>query len=899
MIKKRHIKNTGIIMGITILSCIISAASNTKVLAGSSAPDILNNNSTIYSNGLFNPSFRQTEKKEETTTPLPSSLPEETAQTDTAIKETITSSSVISVTENDITIKWDAMPEAEGYELNISYSNVNYTIETNDTTFKIPSLSTATICSYQIRYYKTILGVKTYSPMSGIFLASTTTSKVSGVSVTDRTASAPDTATIDITWDTMNDAIYKVYYKPSSESKYILSGETSLNTYTVEGLNASEKYDIYVQAYCLTEENTGEASEIISTYTCPSSVASFKIISEESHSISLSWDANPTGTSYYIYRSINDSEYELYKVSTETTLSETELNAGTVYSYKICSYLDKTNLMSPASGPLRAVTTPYVTTGLVLSGNTAESIQLSWDYNETATGYIVYRRKGSGDFEYLASTTNTSYTDTGLDSGKNYRYKIQTYADTEEHTSEFSDVQKTSTLPAQAELKGKAGYGKLRLSWKAVSGAAGYYIYQQTGDNYILINTIENPKSVSIVYENLTAGETYNYKVYAYRNAFDTEFVSEESVISVTPRVTKGTTTTPSYYKTKKALINSDAWKNIPIVKKSANYNKSYTIPGIRSTNVNGFESTSMCPQGLTFAENYLLISAYDTYNEENSVIYVMDKTSKELLTVIVLPNKTHAGGITYDGENIWITNGQKICTIDFKEVDAAAQENNIFKNINFTGIYNLGHKASFLAWYKNQIWTGNFEYTQNGKLRSYSITKTTNNEQNTTETDNEINTADPVNTEPPEDTLQTGITEDNTETTEDTNTTDSTNNNNDNSDNIDNSSIGNITLTLTQQSCVTIPPAVQGITFSGNKLILSRAYGYINELNVYKPSNTGKTNMKTGKSVKTVKMPALNEEIAILGNYIYVNFESAVPGSKALNHMDRVLAIKLKAVLK
>lgn len=899
MIKKRHIKNTGIIMGITILSCIISAASNTKVLAGSSAPDILNNNSTIYSNGLFNPSFRQTEKKEETTTPLPSSLPEETAQTDTAIKETITSSSVISVTENDITIKWDAMPEAEGYELNISYSNVNYTIETNDTTFKIPSLSTATICSYQIRYYKTILGVKTYSPMSGIFLASTTTSKVSGVSVTDRTASAPDTATIDITWDTMNDAIYKVYYKPSSESKYILSGETSLNTYTVEGLNASEKYDIYVQAYCLTEENTGEASEIISTYTCPSSVASFKIISEESHSISLSWDANPTGTSYYIYRSINDSEYELYKVSTETTLSETELNAGTVYSYKICSYLDKTNLMSPASGPLRAVTTPYVTTGLVLSGNTAESIQLSWDYNETATGYIVYRRKGSGDFEYLASTTNTSYTDTGLDSGKNYRYKIQTYADTEEHTSEFSDVQKTSTLPAQAELKGKAGYGKLRLSWKAVSGAAGYYIYQQTGDNYILINTIENPKSVSIVYENLTAGETYNYKVYAYRNAFDTEFVSEESVISVTPRVTKGTTTTPSYYKTKKALINSDAWKNIPIVKKSANYNKSYTIPGIRSTNVNGFESTSMCPQGLTFAENYLLISAYDTYNEENSVIYVMDKTSKELLTVIVLPNKTHAGGITYDGENIWITNGQKICTIDFKEVDAAAQENNIFKNINFTGIYNLGHKASFLAWYKNQIWTGNFEYTQNGKLRSYSITKTTNNEQNTTETGNEINTADPVNTEPPEDTLQTGITEDNTEATEDTNTTDSTNNNNDNSDNIDNSSIGNITLTLTQQSCVTIPPAVQGITFSGNKLILSRAYGYINELNVYKPSNTGKTNMKTGKSVKTVKMPALNEEIAILGNYIYVNFESAVPGSKALNHMDRVLAIKLKAVLK
>ena len=63
-------------------------------------------------------------------------MPEETAKPDTTIKETITSSSVMYATENDITIKWDAMPEAEGYELNISYSNVNYTIETSDTTFK-------------------------------------------------------------------------------------------------------------------------------------------------------------------------------------------------------------------------------------------------------------------------------------------------------------------------------------------------------------------------------------------------------------------------------------------------------------------------------------------------------------------------------------------------------------------------------------------------------------------------------------------------------------------------------------------------------------------------------------------------------------------------------------------
>ena len=103
----------------------------------------------------------------------------------------------------------------------------------------------------------------------------------------------------------------------------------------------------------------------------------------------------------------------------------------------------------------------------------------------------------------------------------------------------------------------------------------------------------------------------------------------------------------------------------------------------------------------------------------------------------------------------------------------------------------------------------------------------------------------------------------------------------------------------LVQKSLVTIPPAVQGVTFAKGKLILSRAFGLTNELNIYSPKNTGKSNMQLGKRVKTVIMPALNEEIAVSGNYLYVNFESAIPNSKALNHMDRVRAIKLSAILK
>lgn len=91
----------------------------------------------------------------------------------------------------------------------------------------------------------------------------------------------------------MNNASYKVYYKKASEGVYSLSGITTLNAYTIEGLNASERYDIYIQAYCLNEENTGEASDALSVYTCPAAVSGFKIVKEESHEVGLSWDEKP------------------------------------------------------------------------------------------------------------------------------------------------------------------------------------------------------------------------------------------------------------------------------------------------------------------------------------------------------------------------------------------------------------------------------------------------------------------------------------------------------------------------------------------------------------------------------------------------------------------------------
>ena len=68
----------------------------------------------------------------------------------------------------------------------------------------------------------------------------------------------------------------------------------------------------------------------------------------------------------------------------------------------------------------------------------------------------------------------------------------------------------------------------------------------------------------------------------------------------------------------------------------------------------------------------------------------------------------------------------------------------------------------------------------------------------------------------------------------------------------------------------------------------------------MYKPklSKLAKGTVTLGAVKKTIDMPTMNEEIAIDGGYLYVNFESAA-FSTAVKRMDRICAFTVKSILK
>jgi fibronectin type 3 domain-containing protein len=150
------------------------------------------------------------------------------------------------------------------------------------------------------------------------------------------------------------------------------------------------------------------------------------------------------------------------------------------------------------------------------------SIKLSWAAISGATCYKIFRStSATGAFTLIKTTTATSYTNTGLITGKTYYYWVRaskTIDDCETYGA-FSQVSAKPIpgTPASFNIV-SAGNNSVNLAWNAVAGASGYQVYRATSatGTYSLIHT-NGPTTTSYQNCSLTKGTTYWYKVRAYR----------------------------------------------------------------------------------------------------------------------------------------------------------------------------------------------------------------------------------------------------------------------------------------------------------------------------------------------------------------------------------------------
>lgn len=164
-----------------------------------------------------------------------------------------------------------------------------------------------------------------------------------------------------------------------------------------------------------------------------------------------------------------------------------------------------------------------------------------------------------------------------------------------------------------------------------------------------------------------------------------------------------------------------------------------YTIPGLIQTatliakgDEKGEVETAedMTPQGLTFVEDYVVISAYSKSLQYNSVLWLLDKQSGEFVKTIVLPTTSHVGGMAYDPirQRLWVTTTDEQTASQISALDLVTLNQDDFSQteeaITFDFKMDLGEieKSSYMTYHENALFVGYFDKEEQGHVGYYQL---------------------------------------------------------------------------------------------------------------------------------------------------------------------------------
>lgn len=560
-------------------------------------------------------------------------------------------------------------------------------------------------------------------------------------------------------------------------------------------------------------------------------------------SVTVKWNEVKEAEKYEIYVSEEvEGEYELLETTDQTQYTIGDMVRGKILYVKVRAVSG--DLSGADSVILAVAPVPDQVRGVRSIQNVKTKITLQWDAAEGATGYAVYYRPSTGK-QYIRAgvTEGLSFQITGLTSAKEYYFIVYAYAVDADNMGEGSDEVMYGTAPALPKItKVKGGDKRVKVYWSKGTGAQLFRIYVSTkSDSGFALKAVVGTGDYMIRgIDGLKQKTTYYVKVQAVRTVSGIEMVSESTVSSAVTKKASATSTKAKKYTTKAKFKKSPAYKKYKTVKKKVVYGKSFILPGLRNTNVGGFDATRMVPQSITFAGNYMLVSAYDYTKKQESVIYIVNKNTRKYITTIVLPHTGHVGGITYDGTNIWITYGKNVQSFRYALITNAAVSGKTYIELyTLLNTCKLSDTASYVTYYKGKLWAGAY----NEKTKKYMYGYTIQN--------------------------KTGVP----------------------------------TLVQTNRILMPNRTQGVAFT-SGGKMLVSRSCqtkkgksGFISRLDVYKPTwNLSKKTIKKNKRKKIVQLPPMNEGIAISGSYTYIIFESAA-FSECKAPVDRVMAFKTSKI--
>lgn len=202
------------------------------------------------------------------------------------------------------------------------------------------------------------------------------------------------------------------------------------------------------------------------------------------------------------------------------------LEDASTYASKMVNSTEKTELTSRISLVDNRIRNNYYIKPTTPSNFKAvgagyNSAKISWNTVSDASGYEILRASSKdGVYSSIKTTTSTSYTNSGLVTGKTYYYKVKAYKDVNNEKIYSNETVADGALPIPSTPTNFKAYkvssSSIKVSWNAVSGASGYRIYRATSKTGTYTR-IKTTSTTSYTNTGLTRGKTYYYKVRAFR----------------------------------------------------------------------------------------------------------------------------------------------------------------------------------------------------------------------------------------------------------------------------------------------------------------------------------------------------------------------------------------------
>ena len=430
----------------------------------------------------------------------------------------------VSNTIASLTLKWNAVTDATGYEIYRAGTDGKYSkIKTvTSTSYVDTNVKNNTQYSYKIKAYNAA-GASAFSTAASL--------KKTQISVSNLKADA-NGSKVQLSWTGgVTGAEGYVIYRRTEGGSYAEIGRTSGKTYS-DTISAGIKYYYAVAVYSgsRTEDKCPEVG--VMYLATPSGLS----VSNTIASLTLKWNAVKGATGYEIYRAGTDGKYSKITTVTSTSYVDTSVKNNTQYSYRIKAY--NTACTSAFSTAASLKKTQISVSNLKADAN-GSKVQLSWTGVVTgAEGYVIYRRTEGGSYAEIGRTSGKTYSDT-ISAGIKYYYAVAVYSGSR---TEGKCPEVGVMYLAEPAVTGASNITSgVQVKWSKVTGATGYIVYHKgAGKDWARIADIKDGSTVNYTDTTAASGTTYTYTVRAYNKDTMSDWNSTKSLMRISDTTLTG-----------------------------------------------------------------------------------------------------------------------------------------------------------------------------------------------------------------------------------------------------------------------------------------------------------------------------------------------------------------------